>query len=577
MKKIGVLYILLFTAQLGFGQCSFDPIITTGDVLLCPGSSDTLFSSPATSYLWYKNGNPLIGQTQNFLVVNQAQDAGSTFLVVATIAGCSEASPAITVTNQPIPPLAITVVDDLSPEACDGEFRSLTINDPFNTNIRWFRNGVQLSGQVNDTLFANQSGNYSAIAFTDVCPSYSQTSAIVSVSYATLVTPIILFNSGDLSLSTTTPGQSYQWYIDGNPVAGAVTSTFLPQQNGSVVVEVAQNAGCVGSSAPYDYTQFVANCQHDPLITPNDLILCPQTTDTLFTQSGDAYQWYQDGLLIPGANDSFLIVSTFESSGSYFSVETTLDGCAEISPEVLVDGYVFLPISVQTDGGGALVYCQGDTLTLSVGLPFNQNISWFKDGILLDNESSVSLEIYETGSYQVSAATEICPLYEETSFSLDYTFLLNPQPVLTYYPFSNTIGADVLAATYTWYVDDVIIPGASTQLITPTESGLYHVEVEYESSCINTSEPIDVQLVGIEDLQSPEFRVFPNPSKQLVTLSVVENGCLYVFDSFGRCIEAIYLNKGANTLSVEAWESGIYLLSFESTQSRKGLKFQKLD
>ncbi|MBN8642925.1 MAG: T9SS type A sorting domain-containing protein [Flavobacteriales bacterium] len=80
-------------------------------------------------------------------------------------------------------------------------------------------------------------------------------------------------------------------------------------------------------------------CSHTNTVFPNNLILCPNETATIETQLADSYQWLDYfGSPIAGATNQSLVVS----SGEY-SVQTTINGCTERSPQVLVDGWLNNP------------------------------------------------------------------------------------------------------------------------------------------------------------------------------------------------------------------------------------------
>ena len=80
-----------------------------------------------------------------------------------------------------------------------------------------------------------------------------------------------------------------------------------------------------------------AQCPFDPTVLPPDLILCPNEQAVLATQVYDSYQWYKDDAPVPGATDPGFLVDAFQDAGSNFSVEATLDGCTERSPNLHVD------------------------------------------------------------------------------------------------------------------------------------------------------------------------------------------------------------------------------------------------
>src|SRR5689334_22821490 len=117
-------------------------------------------------------------------------------------------------------------------------------------------------------------------------------------------------------------------------------------------------------------------CPFDPTVTPNNLILCPNESDTLWTQVYDSYQWYKDSVLIPGATNQYYVV-TSNDAGSLFSVAATDSNCTEMSPQVLVDGWAFLPPFVMQEGDQGwfdaqyIHLCSGDTLILILMPPYN--------------------------------------------------------------------------------------------------------------------------------------------------------------------------------------------------------------
>ena len=90
----------LFSAVWGtvlLAQCPFNPTITPSSLQLCPNQSDTLWTQTANVYQWYRSGNPIPNSNLPYLVVNQSTDAGQSFVVAATVNGCTEASPAVSV------------------------------------------------------------------------------------------------------------------------------------------------------------------------------------------------------------------------------------------------------------------------------------------------------------------------------------------------------------------------------------------------------------------------------------------------------------------------------------------------
>jgi hypothetical protein len=566
MKTYIYIALLICNSAIIKAQCTFNPIITPTSLSLCPNQTDTLWTQQADSYQWFKSGTPISNSNQRYLLVNQVQDAGSTFVVSSTINGCSEASPSVLVSAFSIPALSISIANGLSNSGCEGDIRQLVLNDPFNLDIRWFKNGVQQGNETNDTLNVNQSGLYSAVAFTDQCPLYSQTSALTSLTFIPDTTPTILFNSANLELSTSTYAPSYQWYLNGVAIANSNSASYIPQVNGAFQVEAIFGTSCSRISEEYSYTSFIQTCPHDPTISPDNLVLCPNSSDTLFTQIGDAYQWYKDGNLIQGATDSFLVVNSFTDSGSSFSVSTTLNSCSELSPSVLVDGWFFLPLTVSTYGLDNPPLCEGDTLILQVNQPYSENITWFLDGNVLAGQTNDSLVVTQSGTYSVTGFTSLCPNYSDVSLQLDYNFGAAPIPELTYFPVSNTLGSNVTAVQYTWTFNGTTIPNATTQLINLGEAGTYSLNCLYNNGCSANSLPYQYVPVGLIEVPNFGLNIQPNPAKDIVNIRIPEFGNLVVFNLSGQELMHVDLQRGLQQISTSNWKSGIYLFQFRSSK-----------
>ena len=165
-----------------------------------------------------------------------------------------------------------------------------------------------------------------------------------------------------------------------------------------------------------------AQCDYDATIE-GDILLCPDAQGQLSTQEFDAYQWmrraYNESTASPiaGATNQSLDIEAFNDVLYYFSVEITHENCTETSEEVLVDGWVFLPVTVISQGdfdigsNGEAIICEGDSMFFELGAPYNKNITWYKDGIVIPDETSTKLIVKEEGYYTASAAPSECPDY----------------------------------------------------------------------------------------------------------------------------------------------------------------------
>jgi hypothetical protein len=149
--------------------------------------------------------------------------------------------------------------------------------------------------------------------------------------------------------------------------------------------------------------------------------------------------------------------------------------------------------------------------------------------------------------------------------------LPTPVPVIT--PQGNTALVSSPGLAYQWYVNGEAIPsalGGNQQIIQPTVTGTYYVEVQYNTGCSNLSEgyyfslSTDVDEVDI----SQEVMAFPNPTNGQLTVRMDNElrgkFMLRLTNTLGQEIMRTEVSKQENTLDtplqLESLPSGWYLV-----------------
>lgn len=124
------------------------------------------------------------------------------------------------------------------------------------------------------------------------------------------------------------------------------------------------------------------------------------------------------------------------------------------------------------------------------------------------------------------------------------------------------------AVEYFWYMDGVIIDGATDQNYIPEQTGVYYVVADDGNGCLVASEPIDITSTGLEEELVQGLRILPNPANDVVTIAadqVTGAMTLVLTDLAGRTVleeEAGQMNGGfRKDLNVSALQSGVYLLN----------------
>ena len=306
-----------------------------------------------------------------------------------------------------------------------------------------------------------------------------------------------------------------------------------------------------------------SQCPFDPFVTPNNLILCPNESDTLWTQVYDSYQWYQDGNPIPGATNQYYVVSSFDA-GSNFSVEATDSSCTEMSPQVLVDGWLFLLPYVIHEGdqgwfdGQYTHLCEGDTLILILGQPYEVNIQWYNGFNPIPGATDDSLLITTSGSYTVEGAPAVCPNYiAQLGLFVD---VIVHQPIMPVITISNdTLYANPSNATsYQWFLNAGVIPGATNQWYFPTVAGTYTVSIVDSNQCSAMSDPFLATGIS-ENIQSGEIRITHDGSFIMVSPGACSADALFIYDAMGR-LKQRFLSEASYEINTASYNEGIYFM-----------------
>jgi hypothetical protein len=441
-------------------------------------------------------------------------------------------------------------------------------------SYQWYKDGVAIPGAVQQYLPVSQAtdvGSYFKVEATQ--SSCAELSDSILVDGWAFLLPYVV-HGGTYSTDPLTgnivlcPGvdtmtlefsypNSIQWFNNGVAIPGANSQILKVTAPGSYTAEGAP-AVCPQSIYQLGVTIDVGYITAH--ITPDDLMLCPNAVDTLWTDPGTGYQWFKDNLPISGATNQYLPVEQYQDAGSMFSVAATILGCDVHSDTVLVDGWAFASLSVASSGNftvgenGEMRICEGDTVFMAILPPYNINIQWYKDGNPVPGADSVGFAATEEGNYTVKGSPEQCPDFSQDNFGLPITVEVRPGPVQPVISVQQGIlvATPVLAgAAYQWYKDGVAIPGADSSAYDPDDvTGSYTVKVTDGSGCSNISAAFSYNPTGIGgfDKLAQNIRIYPSPATDIVYVSspVAVNATLCSIDGsiVLKADEVKFLNIG---------------------------------
>jgi hypothetical protein len=128
---------------------------------------------------------------------------------------------------------------------------------------------------------------------------------------------------------------------------------------------------------------------------------------------------------------------------------------------------------------------------------------------------------------------------------------------------ANTLTSDEPNADYQWVDCDngnAPIPGQISPSFIPTTNGNYAVQLS-RSGCLEITPCVEVNTIGIDELNASLFTIYPNPAKNVIHISSpFEIVKVHLTDNFG----AIVREAKSDVMSVEGLARGLYYISIQT-------------
>jgi len=386
-------------------------------------------------------------------------NSGTYTVTVTDANGCQGTSAPVSVTRYENPP--VTVTTSGTPNICQGDSVQLTAN--LANAYLWS------TGATTQSIWVNASGSYT-VTVTDVNGCQS-TSFPVNVTILLPPTPT-LFPFGPQSICqgqaitlTSTTASSYLWST------GATTQSIVVTQAGNYSVTVTDANGCQGETGTVPVT---VNPLPVPTVIANGAIeFCQGGNVQLTTQVFAGYQWSS------GAAQQSTIVT---QPGSYWVTVLDNNGCQGVSDPITIT--VNPPPTITVTADGPTEFCQGGSVTLTASA--GQNYSWSTGHV------SQSITVFTSGTYIVSVTDANGCVGQAVPVTISVYPLPNPNIVAngpTEFCSSDSVQLiSSPAANYLWNT------GATTQSIWVTQAGNYFVTLSNSFGCSATSSSINVTV-----------------------------------------------------------------------------------
>lgn len=279
---------------------------------------------------------------------------------------------------------------------------------------------------------------------------------------------------------------------------------------------------CYSAPGEYDVTLITSNAfGNDTLLLINYITVyaaptqpsITQSNDTLICTSANFYQWFLDGIIIPGATDQeYIMIQT----GTYIVEVSDSNGCS--ASDTLIVTQLTFPNFSAAEQSLCQKFCT-DFFDQSTNDPTSWQ--WIFEGgspstSSLQNPTNICYN--STGVYDVTLITTGAN-GKDTLLLSNYITVNATPPIPTITQIGYVLTSSV-AATYQWQLNSNDLAGATDQSYTVLQTGTYTVIISDSNGCKNSASTY-VLITGVDELNGNfNFSITPNPSNGSFTIEM---------------------------------------------------------
>ena len=540
---------------------------TVGKITFCSGDSSMLTAKggSANNYQWLFNNTVIQGANDS---IYYATASGNYSVVVQDkTSGCAALSSSSKLTVYTSPTAVVSYVG--SGVKCVGDSLKLSSNPSSGLTYQWMMNSSNITGATDSIYYAKATGGYQIeITNSNGCKTLSSVSSILVDSLPSSLVNMTgnptACGMDTVYMNTTNNATcTYQWMESGNAISGANSSSLVVYTNGSYTVKVTNANGCNSTSAATKVAYKLIPTI--PILNGNaTTTICPGDSMRISVSAQDTgsftYQWKMNGTNITGITDSFMYVS---AAGAYTAEVINNGGCSATSSSS-INVTTYTAPSPTLTAIGANTICAGDSvgITASNAITGINSISWMLNSTVLGTTAN---PIYVKASGPYTAKITDNNGCKATTAAVNVFVNPLPTPVISQDIPNNELSTGVYAS-YQWYKNGVLIPGATAQKLKVYSNGNYTVEVIDANGCKAISAASTVTWGGVASTnKEANVKVYPNPSNGMFLVELptgTDMNQIRITDVAGKLVQAFTQAKGSSfTVDLTDKATGVYILN----------------
>ena len=317
-------------------------------------------------------------------------------------------------------------------------------------------------------------------------------------------------------------------------------------------IHMSLDTGSTWTDISGDLPPFAVN--HIELSHLNDSLIFAATDGGVYYTLNMGVNWQRLGVNMPlftiydialDETNKKLVAATFARSIWSVSVDSILASFS-VALVTSANDTICLGSSVQLQASGAVSYVWTPAASLSCA-----------------NCASPTATPTVTTPYIVTGTNGAA------SVSDTIVVFVNPQPVASITKSGDTLFA-AGGTSYQWYLNGLIIGNGTGSFYVAQTSGNYSVIASNSFGCTKTSNTLNVNLAGLDNLVlANSFNVYPNPfsDKLIITKSVEGEWKMILRDISGREITTQNIFMAKTEITLNELSSGIYFAEFSNDQT----------
>ncbi len=479
-----------------------------------------------------------------------------------------------------------------------------------NPTYEWFVNSTStgMTGQTfTSSTFLNGDAVTVKMYFSGACGNDTSISFPIVVQRATSVPPTVSIavtggsNPGCAGVPVTftaTPTNggtmpAYQWKVNGvNSGTNSNIFTSVFNNNDKVWVILTSNSSCAVPAtaiSPKDtiqhgtFTATVSIAQTGntaPVCFGNPLTFKATPSATSLTQ---LFQWFKNGVPVPGATaDSFItttgingdqVFAVFYPNSACFSNPNDTSNILTISAPPLDTPIVNISIT-QGSNPGCLDSLIVFNATVS-GFGAAPYLIWSVNGLPVSAGAAFGSNTLLNGDVVtfVAAATDGACYTQDTVNAVPITMSLHTTPTPPLISFIGNMLVANASQNIVWIDPNGQIVGTGQQYH-PTEPGLYYAVRDNQGCFSPPSNLLTISLLDIKSYNMNDLSIYPNPTSGRLTLdwgSLQSNIRLSVYAASGQgLLHDVVNNVSKKELNLSHFASGVYFLVLKDDHGNTG-------